>query len=191
MKEEKIKSALEIAMEKISDLPELTKEEIEEQKEKEYVPVGEAVAKKFLSGTISDSELPMELAQYPGSPGHIVRRSLVEALCREIRLENEDAISGKALTGVRLLASARVGVVEGMGDEFRKIVDDYGRMKEEKSRQYDVLARERLEKLGVSGFAVQPNLSEDPGWKEQLQEIQNSFEPRLADIREKLQRELQ
>jgi hypothetical protein len=191
LKEEKIKSALEIAMEKISDLPELTKEEIEEQKKKEYAPVGDAVAKKFLSGTISDSQLPLELARYSESPGHIVRRSLVAAFCREIKLENEAPISDGALKGLRQLASEESDLVERMAIEFWTIIGEYSRMKEEKSQQFEVLARERLEKLGISGSSVHPNLSEDASWKEQLRKIQNSFEPQLAGIREKLLQELQ
>ena len=75
MKEEKIKSALEIAMEKVSDLPELTREEIEEQKEKEYGPVGDAVAKKYLSGTISDGELPPLMSLLNGHP-YLTRMAL-------------------------------------------------------------------------------------------------------------------
>ncbi len=191
MKEEKIKSALELAMEKISDLPELTREEIEEQKEKEYGPIGEAIAKKYLSGTISDSELPLELAHYSETQGIIVRRSLVVGFCREIRLENEGAISRRALRGLDLLASEKNGVVERIGDEFREIVDEYIGMKDEKSRQFEVLAKERLGELGIAGSAVHPNLSEDTGWKKQLREIQDFFEPRLADIRGRLQQKLQ
>lgn len=178
-------------MEKISDLPELTKEEIEEQKEKEYRPVGEAVAKKYLSGTISDSELPLELAHYSEAQCRIVRRSLTAALCREIRLENEETISGRALIGLTLLASEKGEIVGRMGDEFRGIVYDYGRMKKEKSRQFEILARERLGKLGITGSAVRPNLNEDPHWKEQLREIQNLFETRLTQIRSRLIHEFQ
>lgn len=191
MKEERIKSALEIAMEKISDLPELTREEIEEQKEKEYGPVGEAVARKYLSGRISDSELPSELAHYSEAEGRIIRRSLVAGFCREIRLENEESSSARALKGLRLLASEKSDFVGKMGDEFRKTIDEYSGLKEAKSPQFGILAKERLAKLGISGSAVRPNLSEDTHWKEQLREIQNLFETRLTEIRSRLIHELQ
>jgi hypothetical protein len=177
-------------MEKISGLPELTREEIEEQKEKEYGPVGEAVARKYLSGTISDSELPLELAHYSETQGQIVLRSLVAGFCREIKLENEGSSSERALKGLKLLASERSDFVERMGDEFRKISDEYSRIKEERSRQFEVLAKDRVTKLGISGSAVRPNLSEDSHWREQLREIQDFFEPRLTQIRGRLMQEL-
>ena len=116
---------------------------------------------------------------------------MVAAFCREIKLENEAPISEGALKGLRQLASEESDLVERMGIEFWTIIGEYSRMKEEKSRQFEVLARERLGKLGIEGSSVHPNLSEDMSWKEHSREIQNSFEPQLASIREKLSQELQ
>jgi hypothetical protein len=189
LKEERIKSAFEIAMEKLSDLPELTPEEIREQKEKEYGPVGEALARKYLSGSISDSELHLELAGYSGDRGLIIRHSLAESLCRELRLENDGEIGGRALKGLKLLLPENSKAVERIGDEFRNIVDEFSKKKEENSRQFEVMAIERLGKLGIAGSAVRPNLNEDAYWKQHLHEIQNVYEPRLEDIRSRLMRE--
>lgn len=191
MKDEKIKSALEIAMEKVSGLPELTREEIEKQKEKEYGPVGDAIGKKYLRGTISDGELPLELTKYSGAQGLIVRRALVAALCRDIGLENDRVIGERALRGLKLLASERSETVERIGDEFWEIVDEFISIKEEKFREYEVLTLERLGQLGIAGSAVRPNLNEDEHWKEALHKIQDAFEPRLTDIRNRLMQELQ
>jgi hypothetical protein len=191
VKEERIKSALEIAMEKLSDLPELTPEEIQEQKEKEYSPVGEALAKKYLSGAISDGELRVELARHTGEPGEIVRYALAESFCRELHLENDMEISGRALKGLKLLVSGKIKAVERIGNEFREIIEEFDRKTEEDSGQFEVLAIERLGKLGIAGSAIRPNMNEDEHWKEYLHEIQNVFEPRLEDIRNRLMRELQ
>jgi hypothetical protein len=190
LKEERIKSALEIAMEKLSDLPELTPEDIQEQKEKEYGPVGEALAKKYLSGAISDGELPAELARHTGEPGKIVRHALVEGLCRQLHLENNRKISGRALKGLKLLVSEKSKVIERIGKEFWEIVEEFDKKAEEDSRQFEVLAIERLGKLGIAGSAVHPNMNQEEHWKKYLHQIQNVFEPRLEDIRKRLMREL-
>ena len=189
MKEERIKSALEIAMEKLSDLPRLTQEEIREQKEKEYGPLGEALAKKYLSGAISDREMLFELAGHSGDKHRIIRHALAEGLCRELCLENDREIGGRVLKGMKLLVSERSGTVERIADEFRKIVKAFSRIKEEKSRHFEDAAIERLGKLGIAGSAVRPNLNEDAYCKEQLRNIQNVYEPRLEDIRSRLMRE--
>ena len=191
MKEENIKSAFEIAMEKISDLPELTREEIEEQKKKEFEPVGDAVGKKYLSGTILDGELSLELARHSGSEQRIVRTACIARLCREIGLENDREIPLKALKGLKLLASEKGSAVEGAVNGFREIFNEFVEQKEGKRRQFEVLAMEKLSRLGISGSAVRPNLSEDSDWKEQLRKLRNHYEPRLADIRRRLRQELQ
>jgi hypothetical protein len=191
LKEEKIKSALEIAMEKVSGLPELTREEIEEQKEKEYGPVGEALAKKYLSGTISDGEISHELDRHTGAEGNIVRRALVAGLCREIRLENEREIGEKVLRGLKQLASEKDKEIKRIGDEYRETVEEFIKKKEKESRQFEILAMERFGKLGIAGSAVRLNLNEDANWKEQLYKLQNVYEPRLTDIRNRLMEEIQ
>src|SRR5512137_2431855 len=59
--EEGIKSAFELAMERISGLPKLTPEEKAEQKEREYAPIGTSIAVKYMDGALADSELPIQL----------------------------------------------------------------------------------------------------------------------------------
>ena len=50
-----IKSTLELAMEKAAKLPKLTPEEIRERQEREYGPLGRAIAERFLRGELPDS----------------------------------------------------------------------------------------------------------------------------------------
>ena len=191
MKEEKIKSALEIAMEKVSDLPELTPEEIAEQNEKEYGPIGEAVASRYLNGSITDGELSLEWNKYSGIPERIFRRRLVAAFCGEIRLDNDADIAMKALKGLKLIAADEHCVVDSASEDFSKIVDRFIEQKNLKLRQFEIYALDRLNGLGISGSAIRPNLNEDAQWKEELREIQNGYERQLADIRGRVIRELQ
>ena len=144
-----------------------------------------------LSGTISNHELPIELARHSGTPGPIVLRALISGLCRELRLENDREVGERALEGLKFLASGRSEAVGKIAGEFWELVDEFDRKKVENSRKFEVLAIERLRDLGISGSAVRPNLNEDAHWKEALREIQNACEPRLADIRNRLMQELQ
>ena len=191
MKEENLKSAFEIAMEKISGLPELTREDVEEQKKKQFGSVGAAVAKKYLSGTISDEELPLELARHPEAARLIIRDACIAGLCREIRLNNDGEVLSKALKGLKLLAPENSNAVERLGNGFREVLNEFAAKREEESRRYGVLAVEKLRKLGISGSAVHPNLNEDADWKGQLRKIESFYEPGLRDMRRRLRRELQ
>jgi hypothetical protein len=188
--EERIKSALEIAMEKISGLPELTPEEIIEQKEKEYGPMGESIAQRYLDGRLSDSEMPAELGKYSGEEGLIVRRALVAGLCNELRLDNDGETAGKALQAMKQLTSEKKRIEQVVKD-FLKIFSEFAEEREEKFREFAVLAGNALESRGISGSAVRPNMNENRLWQEELGRIRNESEPRLRDLRNKLMQELQ
>jgi predicted component of type VI protein secretion system len=191
LEEERIKSALEIAMEKVSGLPELTAEEIAEQREKEYGPIGEAIAKKFLGGTLADGEILAELSRYSQEPRRIVRRELVAGLCRELRLDNERETAGRALSGMKQLASEKRGLFEAVAKDFLNIFSEFIEKKEKKFREFELLARELIENLGISGSAVRINMNENETWKQELNRIRESYEPRLKKLRNVLTQGLQ
>ena len=191
MKEEKIKSALEIAMEKISGLPELTQEEIAEQQEKEYGSIGDAAAKRYLEGVIGDRDLLLEWDRFPGIRAQIVRRRLVAALCREIRLDSEGGLAQKALEGLKLLGPANNAAIAALAEDFQKMVDRFADEQKSVLRRFEISAMDEIGKLGISGSAVRPNLNENPQWKTELRRIQDSYATKLEDIQRSLAREVQ
>jgi hypothetical protein len=191
VEEEIIKSALEIAMEKISALPELTAEEIAAQKEKEFGPVGEAIAKKFLNGTISESEFLGELDKYRGDEGHIVRRTIISSLCREICLDNDEVFAARALTGFGRMIPEKIYVFEHAKKDFQQILSEFRQEKEKKFRESDTLTRLSMRKIGIFGSAIRPNLSENKQWQQAIDKIRQDFEPRLKNLRNALMQELQ
>lgn len=189
MEEEKIKSALEIAMERISGLPQLTPGEIAAQKEKEYRLIGESLCKKYLDGAIRSDQLPVEAGKHGGEQGPMVRRALIQSLCRSIRLEDAPTAI-LALTGLASFMADKTGFPEEAGKNLRQILDEFEREKVERSREFEVLAVEEIRELGISGTAVRPNLDQNETWKQELIRIQKAYEPRLANLREMLLRAL-
>jgi len=184
VEEEKVKSALEIALEKISGLPRLTPEEVAAQKEMEYRPAGEAICRKYLEGTITCDALPAELARYPGE--QIVRRALIEGLCRSMQLEDARK-AFMALAGMAAIKTNKSGLVEA-GEELRRIIGDFEREQQEKSAGFLTLEKQQLSSLGISGTAVRPNLNESEKLQQELAGIRRSYEPRLEGLRNMLLR---
>jgi hypothetical protein len=186
LEEERIKSAFEIAMERISSLPELTPEEIVEQKEKEFKPAGLAISHKYFQGRISEDDLPSELSRHQGEKGEIVRRAFVSCLCQAIQLEDA-AKADKALGGL-------VALAEGEKGDFRKTVQgnylqarsDFERDAQMEFKKYDSLIRKDLENAGIRGSAVRPNLAENEKWLHVLSRIRQEYEPRLEKIKNEL-----
>jgi hypothetical protein len=188
VEEERIKSSLELAMEKISGLPQLTPEEIAAQKEREYRPIGETICNKYLDGVISHDALPAELARYQGEQGRIVRRAVCRCLCRSIDIEDRRAAMA-AFAGLASLLSDKRELLEEAGKDLRRILDRFEREKQEKSLEFAILAIRQLEDLGIAGSAVEPNLSENAGWLEELAGMKRSYERGLEKIRDMILRE--
>jgi hypothetical protein len=188
LEEERIKSAFEIAMERISDLPGLTPEEIAEQKEKEYRPVGQALANKYLQGQIAKNELETELNGFQGEKGKIARAALVAALCQSIQLADipkaERALQGLASLG------AEEKDFEDIQSEFLQARGSLERDIQIEYKKYDEIVRGELENAGIRGSAVKPNLFENDGWLQRLIEMRRPYDSKLGGIKKKLMERL-
>ncbi len=186
MEEERIKSALELAMERISGLPELTPEEIAAQKEKEYGPIGTALSVKYMSGIMAESELPIELNRHRDDRRGIIRRALIAGLCRELVLDGAKEVVLRALNGIAQIAPEKKDLLRAAEEDYLKILSEFVSARKERCREFEILAGERMRNLGISGSAVRPNMAENEQCQKELAGIQQAFEPRLAIIRNTL-----
>jgi len=190
VEEERIKSAFEIAMERISALPELTAEEIAAQKEKQYRPVGEAIAVRYLNGLISVEEVASELDKYRDEQKRIVERALISSLCSALLIEGNPESAARALCGISRIRPENRALVEKTAKEFQSIRKEFGREKREKSKKFGAAVMERMRELGISGSAMRPNLNENPDWQQELAQIRQKYKSRVTALRISLQQEL-
>lgn len=188
MEEERIKSALELAMERISGLPQLTPRDIAEQKEKEFGPLGTALAAKYMNGALTGDELSVELSKHNAERRPIVRRALGLALCRELGLERPIANASKALRGMAQIAPDKGDSLKKIGLDFYRIIDEFEAATNARIIEFSALASRRLQDSGISGSAVKPNLKEFEGWIKQLDKMRREFEPEIERLREALMR---
>ena len=183
MEQDRIKSAREIAMERMAGMPGLTPEELDEQREKEYRPRGVAIAGRYLDGTLRNSDLVRELRCYQGKDGEAVRKAFVSALCQSISLRDETK-SVKAIEGIGTVAgNADLGE---MTREMGVISGEFRQREEQRWTVYEDLARQKLGHLGISGSAVRPNVAESEEWRQELASIEAGYRERIESIREKL-----
>ena len=126
-----IKSALEIAMEKVEKLGEATDEERLRWK---YVPEGEKLATRYLK---QDCNLMVELGKYEEK----VRRYIIEGsgdiLIRDINLPKDDLTkrkNRKAMEGLKNLKSDKVAV-ENVYSKLRRIFNHYLEQGEQQRKQ--------------------------------------------------------
>jgi hypothetical protein len=184
LEEERIKSALEIAMERLSRLPELTPEEIAEQKEKEFRPIGQAIGSRYLSGQIMQDEMTSELREHSGEKGSIIRRSLLECLIQSIQLE-DSVKTDKALQGLAFLENENSDW-EKIQKFLERIRRDFDREKQITYKKYETVLKQKLENAGIRGSAVQPNLTRNDDWQRTLNGMLRTYEPKMKELRKEM-----
>ncbi|MFC1985585.1 hypothetical protein ACFLWC_01160 [Chloroflexota bacterium] len=116
-----IKSALEIAMEKVEKLGEATEEERLRWK---YVPQGKELAARYLKG---DVNLVTELDKYEENVKKYITEGAAEVLIRNVSLPNNDAAkqnNRRAMDGLKVLKSDKGGV-ENTYSQIRYLFNHY------------------------------------------------------------------
>ncbi|MFC1893978.1 hypothetical protein ACFLYR_08195 [Chloroflexota bacterium] len=183
MEDEKIKSALEIAMEKVAKMADLTSQEIREQKEREYGPRGEVIASRYLSHILKNTDLVVELSKYQGEEGQIVRKAFLCSLCRAIQLDDADK-SRRAIEGIQALdIDFDFGGAKG---EFEEISSAFDREREKTYQKLEESQMEELYGLGISGSAVSPNVKEKADCQNELNQMRAPYDMRIDRLKDKM-----
>jgi len=126
-----IKSALEIAMEKVGKLGEATEEERLKWK---YVPRGEELAARYLK---ENCNLVAELSQYQENVRKYITEGAAEILIRNISLPKNDIAkrnNKRAMDGVKLLKSNKVSV-ENVYSRIRYLFNHYAEQGEQQRKE--------------------------------------------------------
>ena len=192
MDEEKVKSALELAMERLSSMPELTREEIAQQKKIQFQPVGQAIGRRYLAGMVDDRGMLEELARHGAESGRIVRSACIATLCASIRVEDILA-AGRAIAGLSRLAGSPEAFQQEAGSSWDRLRGECGKREEDTIRKFESAVRETFSSIGISGSAMRPNLRGNESFQAELESVRRSFDRELAEFRtelaEKIERE--
>jgi len=179
----KIKSTIELAMEKAAKLPKLTKQEIRQQQEKAYGPRGRAIAKRFLAADLAEGDLEGELSGYGGEQGEIVREAFLEEMCQALDLEDAEA-TARAFEGIRALVGD--DHVEEASHRVSGNLGDYQEQRRHEFARVEAAEAEVLRELGVSGSAIRLNMEQSQEWRETRSQLLERFRPSLDEIRREL-----
>lgn len=179
----KVKSTIELAMEKAARLPRLTKEEIRQRREEEYGPRGRAIAELILRGDLAADRLELELSKYDGEEGEIVRRAFLARLCQAIDLEDAEA-TARAFEGIE--AVVRDGHLKEASNRWSGILRDYQEQRQQELSTTEAAESGALRELGVSGSAIRLNLQQNQSWRKKQSELLQRFRPQVEEIKREL-----
>ena len=134
-----IKSAIEIAMEKVEGMGRATDEE---RLKWEYVPEGERLAARYLK---QDCNLVAELSQYEERIKKYVIQGVADILIRNINLPKNNLVkrtNKKAMDGLKIVKSDKASV-ENVYSKIRRIFEHYvGQGEQQKKQAYESLKAE-------------------------------------------------
>ena len=189
-----IKSAREIAMEKVEKLGKATDEERLRWK---YVPEGERLAARYIK---QDCNLVAELSQYEKKVTRYVIEGAVDILVRNINLPKNDLTrrnNKRAMDGLKTLKSDKVGV-ENVYSKIRRIFNHYMEQGEQQRKQaYESLKTEfeaqvqqaAQQQLGLP-MRIKIDVERQPQFQEEWRKIQAQLDSQYLKLLDEYKQEL-
>jgi len=189
-----IRSAREIAMEKVAQLGDATPEE---RLRWRYRPEGEQLAAKYLK---DDENLLAGIGRYEEKAKPFVKEGAAEVLIRTISLPKNDFIKNtnrKAMEGLRLLKNDKAQV-ENVFSRIRQLFSHYGDQGEKQKRQalqslkidFEARLRPEIEKqmgtLGGANIDVEKLPQFQQEWRKVLNQLDSQYLVLLKDYKEAL-----
>ena len=189
-----IRSALEIAMEKIEKMGEATEEERLKWK---HVPQGEQLAARYLK---EDCNLIAELSQYQENVRKYIAAGAAGILIRNIDLPKNDAAkktNRRAMDGLKILKSDKIGV-ENIYSKIRYLFNHYGETGEQQRKQaYQSLKTELEAKLQQtiqeqlgSLTKLKIDVETQPQFQQEWRRIEHQLDSQYLTLLSDYQREL-
>ena len=189
-----IKSALEIAMEKIEKLGKATDEERLRWK---YVPEGERLAVRYLK---QDCNLVVELSQYEETVRMYIIEGASDILIRNINLPKDDLAKRNnrwVMDGLKNLKNAKVAV-ENVYSKMRRIFNHYAEQGEQQRKQaYESLKTEFKAKMQQviqqqpdSLGRVKIDVEKQPQFQAEWRKTQTQMDSQYLKLLDEYKREL-
>ena len=191
---EEIKSALEIAMERVEKLGGVTEEERRKWK---YVPEGEKLAARYLK---QDLNLVAELGKYEEDARKCVIEGAGDILTRNIGLPRNDLArknNRRAMDGLKVLKSDK-GSVENVYSRMRRIFDHYLEQGEQQKKQayqslkteFEAKVQQAVQQQFGTLAGVKIDVENQPQFQEEWRQLQAQLESQYDKLLDEYKREL-
>jgi hypothetical protein len=190
-----IKSAAEIAREKLEKIGEPTEEERLKWK---YGPEGEKLAAKYLK---QECNLVNEVGKYDDKTRKIVVAGISDILLRNIGLPRNEAArktNNRAMDGLKTLKKDKVAA-ENVFSKIRKVLDHYVQEGDKQKQQaYASLKAEFERKIqqaiqqqtGVSNARMNIDVESQPQFLEEWQRLQSQMDAQYVTVLDEYKKEL-
>lgn len=180
--DDKIKSALEIALEKAQKLGVLSDEEKYRLKDEELVATGEALAERYLNG-LPLRDVEAELAGRAEEDRRMISHHLLQHL-----LDRSDighiGRDDKILAAIQHL-SGDSAIIQSIRDLLQEYEGAKEKVRQENLSALEAAKRSDLERKGIAGSAVEPATETSREWIQIQQDLDSHYQERLEYIKQK------
>ncbi len=192
--DDEIKSAREIALEKVAKIGEPTEEERLKWK---HVPEGEQLAARYLKENVN---LTAELSRYPENVKKYILKGATGILARNIGLPaNERARSNnrKAMEGIKTLKSDKVGV-ENVYSHIRQLFNHRAEQGEQQKKQayeqlkvaYQAKVQQAVQKQMGTVTGARIDVERLPQFQQEWHNLQRQLESQYIKLLDEYKHEL-
>lgn len=191
-----IKSAREIAMEKINKLGEPTEQEILEWK---YIPEGEKLAARYLK---QDAQLSDELAKYDKKTAPYVIRGVNNILIKNITLpanEGAQRTNKLAMEGIKSLKTDK-SQTEAVLKQLQQIFNHYtGQGEQQRNQAYAALKADFQAKveqalrqqMGGNTAGIRIDIEKQPQFQEEWRKMKAQLDGQYLQVLDELKQQLE
>lgn len=178
----KMKSALEIALEKSKKIKQDNKKNLDESEQEKYVKAAAILGNSFLQGKVKKEEVRGSINRYPERHRKAAIASFIGKITEEMTLTNTPGIL-QAIVHLKEDDDTRNAC-----EEAKKLFYQYKKQLEERFNQLQENAakslRKRLEKEGIKGSAIASfNIKNLKEWKEASTQVQKEYTAILESFR--------
>ena len=189
-----IKSALELAMEKVERLGEATGEERLKWK---YVPEGERLATRYLKQNLN---LVAELSNYEENVTRYIKEGACDILIRSINLPKDELArrnNKKAMEGLKTLKSDKIGV-ENIYSKIRSIFNHYIEEGEQQRKQayqrlkveFEAKVQQAIQQQLGSVMGIKIDVERQPQFQEEWRKLQTQLDSQYIKLLDEYKQEL-
>jgi len=193
--DDEIKSAYEIAMEKVAKMGDASEEERLKWK---YVPEGEKLAAKLLKGKCT---LSTELGKYEDKVTEYVKMGIATVLIKNIDVPKDDTTSKnneKAMNGIKELKKDK-DAVEAVFSQMRNIFNHYAEQGEQQKQQaYEALKAEFAAKIqqavqqqmGNAASGMKIDVEKQPQFQEEWRKVRSQLDGQYYHVLDEQKKQL-
>lgn len=174
-----IKTTLELALERTKKIS-ISEEDREEIKQKETALKVNSLFHRYQEGHLPLNEVLKEIERMDQRTRARVKETLLSQWIDALSLNEEDE---RLLRGIAVLKGQEMHEVRTKLDH---LLSQYRKEREKVEQEMKGQLEAVLRSEGIYGSAVEPNVENDPIWRENLENLRQFYHAKLEDLKDQL-----